>query len=111
MQPPVYADLNLKSWIDAGKVPGPKIHVTGPYLEGQGNFRLPVHELSGPEDASKTVEFWADQGVTSCQRQRHTSTTATNTSSSTRLQQVAGNFDRCDGTRTMFSCRSASRRE
>jgi len=60
-----YADLNLKNWIDAGKMPGPKIHVTGPYLEGKGNFRLPVHELSGPEDARKTVEFWADQGVTS----------------------------------------------
>jgi imidazolonepropionase-like amidohydrolase len=60
-----YADLNLKGWIDAGKVPGPKIHVTGPYLEGEGNFRLPVHELSGPEDAGKTVQFWADQGVTS----------------------------------------------
>lgn len=60
-----YADLNLKNWIDAGKIPGPKIDVTGPYLEGEGNFRLPVHELSGPEDARKTVEFWADQGVTS----------------------------------------------
>ena len=60
-----YADLNLKNWIDAGKIPGPKIHVTGPYLEGEGNFRLPVHELSGPEDARKTVEFWANQGVTS----------------------------------------------
>ena len=60
-----YADLNLKNWIDAGTIPGPKIHVTGPYLEGKGNFRLPVHELSGPEDARKTVEFWADQGVTS----------------------------------------------
>jgi len=60
-----YADLNLKSWIDDGRIPGPKIHVTGPYLEGQGNFRLPVHELTGPEDARKTAEFWADQGVTS----------------------------------------------
>jgi hypothetical protein len=60
-----YADLNLKSWIDAGKIPGPKIHVTGPYLEGAGNFRLPVHELTGPDDARKQVEFWADQGVTS----------------------------------------------
>ena len=60
-----YADLNLKTWIDAGKIPGPKIHVTGPYFEGQGNYRLPVHELTGPEDARKTAEFWADQGVTS----------------------------------------------
>jgi imidazolonepropionase-like amidohydrolase len=60
-----YADLNLKSWIDAGKIPGPKIHVTGPYLEGEGNFRLPVHELRGPDDARKNVEYWADEGVTS----------------------------------------------
>jgi imidazolonepropionase-like amidohydrolase len=60
-----YADLNLKNWIDTGKIPGPKIHVTGPYLEGRGNYRLPVHELTGPEDARKTTEFWADQGVTS----------------------------------------------
>jgi imidazolonepropionase-like amidohydrolase len=60
-----YADLNLKIWIDAGKIPGPKIHVAGPYLEGAGNFRLPVRELTGPGDAQKTVEFWADQGVTS----------------------------------------------
>jgi len=49
-----YADLNLKNWIDGGKIPGPKVHVTGPYLEGAGKFRLPVHELSGPEDARKT---------------------------------------------------------
>ena len=60
-----YADLDLKSWIDAGKIPGPKIHVTGPYLEGEGNFRLPVHELRGADDARKTVEFWADHGITS----------------------------------------------
>jgi imidazolonepropionase-like amidohydrolase len=60
-----YADLNLKSWIDDGKIPGPKIHVTSPYMEGKGNYRLPVRELTGPEDARKTAEFWADQGMTS----------------------------------------------
>jgi len=53
-----YADINLKTWIDEGKISGPKIH--GPYMEGKGNFRLQVHELSGPEDARKTAEFWAD---------------------------------------------------
>jgi hypothetical protein len=60
-----YADLNLKRWIDEGKILGPKMHVTGPYLEGRGNFRLAVPELTGPEDARKTVEFWAARGVTS----------------------------------------------
>ena len=28
-----YADLNLRRDIDAGKLPGPHLDVTGPYLE------------------------------------------------------------------------------
>jgi hypothetical protein len=33
-----YTDLELKKQIDEGKTPGPKIHPTGPYLEGAGHF-------------------------------------------------------------------------
>jgi imidazolonepropionase-like amidohydrolase len=58
-----YTDLELKKQIDAGQTPGPKIHVTGPYLEGAGSWALQMHQLSGPEDAAKTVNFWLDQGV------------------------------------------------
>ena len=58
-----YTDLELKKQIDAGKTPGPKIHVTGPYLEGAGSWALQMHQLSGPEDAVKTVNFWLDEGV------------------------------------------------
>lgn len=58
-----YTDLELKKQIDAGKALGPKIHVTGPYLEGAGSWALQMHQLSGPEDAVKTVNFWLDQGV------------------------------------------------
>src|SRR5579863_1854880 len=58
-----YTDLELKKEIDAGKTPGPKMHVTGPYLEGAGSWALQMHQLSGPEDAVKTVNFWIDQGV------------------------------------------------
>src|SRR3989441_3292264 len=60
-----YTDLNVKRKIDAGKMPGPKIYVTGPYLEGADSFFPQMHELTGPDDARKTVNFWADQGVTS----------------------------------------------
>ena len=60
-----YADIELKKLIDSGKVPGPKIGVTGPYLEGEGSFAIQMHALTGPEDARKTVAFWADEGVTS----------------------------------------------
>ena len=58
-----YTDLELKKSIDAGATPGPKMHVTGPYLEGKGSWALQMHELTGPDDAAKTVNFWLDQGV------------------------------------------------
>ena len=60
-----YTDLELKKDIDAGKMAGPKIHVTGPYLEGPGSFAIQMHQLRDAEDARETVEFWIKQGVTS----------------------------------------------
>src|SRR6266536_1486228 len=58
-----YTDLEVKQKIDTGEMPGPKIHATGPYLEGKGSWVLQAHKLTGPEDATKTVNFWLDQGV------------------------------------------------
>ena len=58
-----YTDLELKKSIDAGEMPGPKMHVTGPYLEGKGSWAIQMHQLTGPEDATRTVNFWLDQGV------------------------------------------------
>jgi imidazolonepropionase-like amidohydrolase len=60
-----YADLEIKKAIDAGRLVGPRIYVTSPYLEGKGSFTVQIHELTGPEDAVKMVEYWADLGVTS----------------------------------------------
>ena len=60
-----YLDLNLRRAIDEGRIPGPHIDVTGPYLEGPGAFALEMHELKDAADAKATVDFWADQGVTS----------------------------------------------
>jgi imidazolonepropionase-like amidohydrolase len=60
-----YTDLNLKHEIDAGKLPGPHLDVTGPYLEGSNSPFIQMHFLHGPEDAKETVAFWAEQGVTS----------------------------------------------
>ena len=58
-----YADLELKKQIDGGQALGPKIHVTGPYLEGAHSWALQMHQLSGPDDAVKTVNYWMDEGV------------------------------------------------
>lgn len=60
-----YTDLNIKRRVDEGRMPGPKLWITGPYLEGKGSFAAQMHELSGPEDATRTVEYWASEGVTS----------------------------------------------
>ncbi len=66
-----YADLNLKRLVDEGKVPGPHIHVTAPYLEGAGSPFLQMHALKGPEDAKAFVNFWADAGATSFKAYMH----------------------------------------
>ncbi len=60
-----YTDLELKREIDAGSLPGPKLDVTGPYLEGKGNFLIQVHTLADADDAARTVDYWAAEGVTS----------------------------------------------
>jgi len=60
-----YADLNLKREIDAGKLPGPHMDVTGPYLEGAESYFIQMPHLTSPEDARQLVEYWADRGVTS----------------------------------------------
>jgi imidazolonepropionase-like amidohydrolase len=58
-----YTDLELKKSIDSGQTPGPKMHVTGPYLEGKGSWAIQLHQLTGPDDAVKTVNYWLDEGV------------------------------------------------
>lgn len=60
-----YTDLNIKRLIDTGRIPGPRVHVTGPYLEGRGSFATQFRVLDGPEDARRMVRQWADEGVTS----------------------------------------------
>jgi imidazolonepropionase-like amidohydrolase len=60
-----YADLNLKHDIDVGKLPGPHIDVTGPYLEGSTSYFIQMPHLTSADDARQTVEYWAGQGVTS----------------------------------------------
>jgi imidazolonepropionase-like amidohydrolase len=60
-----FTDLELKKLIDAGKVPGPKLDVTGPYLEGKGTFAVQFHQLTDAADAARTVDYWAGEGVTS----------------------------------------------
>jgi imidazolonepropionase-like amidohydrolase len=60
-----YTDLNIKRLIDTGRIAGPRVHVTGPYLDGQGSFATQFHVLKDAADARRMVNLWADEGVTS----------------------------------------------
>lgn len=64
-------DLSLSKAVERGEIPGPSIRVTGPYLEGAGSYTPNMLELSGPEDARRTVEHWADEGATSFKAYMH----------------------------------------
>ena len=59
-----YADINLKRRIDSGLVPGPKLDVTAPYLNGPNPF-VQMYALRDSADARRFVAHWADQGATS----------------------------------------------
>jgi len=60
-----YTDLKVKSRIDANLMPGPSIDATAPYLEGAPTRFAQMHELTGPDDAKRTVDYWAAEGMTS----------------------------------------------
>ncbi|HKY45278.1 MAG TPA: amidohydrolase family protein [Pyrinomonadaceae bacterium] len=60
-----FADLEIKKLIDAGRMIGPKMHITAPYLEGRGSFTPVMHTLTGVDDARRMVNYWADLGATS----------------------------------------------
>ena len=60
-----YTDLSLKKLIDQGARPGPKLHITGPYLGDLFGILPQFHTLADAEDAGRTVDYWAAEGVTS----------------------------------------------
>ncbi len=60
-----YTDLKVKQRIDANLMPGPKIDATAPYLEGAPTVFAQMHELTGPDDAKRLVDYWAAEGMTS----------------------------------------------
>lgn len=57
-----YAELNLKREIDAGRVIGPSMFPTGPYLTGEQGSQS-MTRLEGPEQARRVVRYWAEEGI------------------------------------------------
>jgi imidazolonepropionase-like amidohydrolase len=58
-----YAEINLRDAIGRGLVPGPRIHLTAPYITGAaGGGSMDV--VTSPEEARRFVAYWASEGAT-----------------------------------------------
>lgn len=66
-----YTDLRVKRLIDAGLMPGPALDASAPYLEGPQNIFAQMHQLSGPDDATRLVDYWTAEGMTSLKAYMH----------------------------------------
>lgn len=60
-----YTDLRVKRAIDSGELVGPHLDVTSPYMTGFEPQFVQLGTLRSPADAKRSVDFWADRGVTS----------------------------------------------
>ena len=58
-----YHEINMKRGIDRGQIPGPRMHLTGPYLTGPGGAAT-MAQIGSPDEARRIVNYWADEGVT-----------------------------------------------
>jgi imidazolonepropionase-like amidohydrolase len=60
-----YTDLQVKADIDAGRAPGPKLHLTLPYVDGAGTNISQVRPVADAAAAVRMIDYWADEGFTS----------------------------------------------
>lgn len=59
------SDLNIKEWVNEGKMTGPKMDVTSPFIEREGPQIAELGFIKNTKEVSEMVNFWADRGVTS----------------------------------------------
>ena len=59
-----YGDAYLKGQIERGETPGPRIHLTAPYLSGAANKNGSMAMATTPEEARRFVRYWHDEGAT-----------------------------------------------
>lgn len=59
-----YDEINTKRDIDRGAAPGPRMHISGPYLDGPGNGPARSRRLETAEEARRFISYWASEGAT-----------------------------------------------
>ncbi|HEY2745900.1 MAG TPA: amidohydrolase family protein [Polyangia bacterium] len=60
-----YTDLAVKRQIDRGLAPGPRLDVTGPYIEGAHPRFVQFAPQADAAGVTRLVDYWAQEGVTS----------------------------------------------
>ena len=60
-----YAEINTRDAINGGRVPGPRVHLTAPYITGgtEGSAGS-MATVNSPEAARRFVAYWAQEGAT-----------------------------------------------
>ena len=56
-----YSEINLRAAIRAGTAVGPRMFITGPYINGDAYTYMT--EVDSPEAARRVVRYWAEEGV------------------------------------------------
>ncbi|MGQ0642932.1 MAG: amidohydrolase family protein [Gemmatimonadaceae bacterium] len=59
-----YNEINLKGAIEAGALPGPRMHITGPYLNGTAGADALNRALATAAEARRVVAYWGEEGAT-----------------------------------------------
>lgn len=60
-----YAEINTRDAINSGRVPGPRVHLTAPYITGgpEGTAGS-MAQVNSPDAARRFVAYWAQEGAT-----------------------------------------------
>jgi imidazolonepropionase-like amidohydrolase len=60
-----YTDLKVKDDIDQGRSVGPKLHLTLPYIDGDGTNIAQIRPVKDAAGAVRMIDYWSDEGFTS----------------------------------------------
>lgn len=60
-----YAEISTKEAIDSGRTPGPRVHLTAPYITGgTAGSSGSMAAVNSPEAARRFVAYWGQEGAT-----------------------------------------------
>jgi imidazolonepropionase-like amidohydrolase len=57
-----YQDINVRASVERGEAVGPRIHITAPYVTGDGGGYMA--EVHSPDQARRFVAYWGEEGAT-----------------------------------------------